>query len=173
VNRIGTRGAIGLVAAVGLAGCLNQLIPKHGASSDTAPGNEVAGLPIYDMAHSYTPDPKNDAGMPVKFADIQAGLDAMGCTTAMCHGGTQVPVLAAKPNAQQMLLNYFDLLSGCANGAPDPSDCIYPTNVAESILLAKTCATSGVMHAGGAAFKDDTDPTYQLWKAWIASGAPY
>jgi len=154
-----------------LAGCLNQLVPSHQPS--LSGGDEVGGLPVFDMGHAYSQDPNTDGGMPVKYANIQAQMDTLGCTTATCHGATQVPVIIAKPTPNQALLNYFDLLSGCANGAPDPSDCIDPQHAATSLLLAKTCATSGVTHAGGSVFKDDTDPTYKLWQAWIAAGAPY
>jgi hypothetical protein len=153
------------------AGCLNQLVPKHQSSDPVS--IEVGGVPVYDMAHSYAQDPVGDGGTPVKYADVQAQMDTYGCTTTMCHGATQVPVIVAKPTANQALLNYFDLLSGCASGAPDPSDCIDPARAETSLLLSKTCASSGVAHMGGSVFKDDTDPTYQLWKGWIAAGAPY
>jgi hypothetical protein len=167
-----------VLATSGLvAGFLIQLIPGHSSSSstDNPSGSEVGGLPIYqyDMGHVYGKDPVSDGGTPVKFADIQAKFDSLGCTTATCHGATVVPVIYPKPTANQALLNYYDLLSGCANGAPDPSDCIDTTNAGNSELLAKTCATSGVMHMGGFPFKDDTDPTYVMWKGWIAAGAPY
>jgi hypothetical protein len=154
-----------------LAGCLNQLVPSHQASASS--GDEVEGLPVVDMGYTYGKDPTTDAGAPVKYATIQAQMDTLGCTTATCHGATQVPVIIAKPTANQALLNYFDLLSGCANGAPDPSDCIDRQHASTSLLLAKTCASSGVTHMGGSVFKDDTDPTYQLWQGWIAAGAPY
>jgi hypothetical protein len=132
-------------------------------------------VPIYDydMGQAYAPDPVGPNGTPVHYSDVQGKFDSLGCTASMCHGGSQVPVLVPTPSANQALLNYFDLLSGCADGAPDPSDCVDPSNPGSSLLLAKVCATSGVSHLGGAAFSDDTDPTYVLWKGWIAAGAPY
>ncbi len=161
-----------VLASAGLvAGCLNQLIPAHEATATSGSGG---GTPIYDMGHSYAPDPVGDGGMPIKYSDIQTQFDSLGCTTSMCHGGTTPPVLVATPTDNSVALsNYYDLLSGCATGMPDPSDCIDPVKVDDSVLLAKTCATSGVPHMGGAPFKDDTDPTYQLWRGWIAAGAPY
>jgi hypothetical protein len=161
-----------VLAATGLgAGCLNQLIPSHAPESASGSGG---GTPIYDMEHSYAPDPVGDGGVPIRFSDIQTQLDTLGCTTSMCHGGTTQPVIVAKPTDNATALsNYYDILSGCADGMPDPADCIDTVAVDDSLLLAKTCATSGVTHMGGDPFKDGTDPTYMLWRAWIAAGAPY
>jgi hypothetical protein len=166
-----------LLAALGLgAGCLDVVIPLHAASSTTeGSGSEVGGVPIYsyDLGYVYGHDPVTDGGTPLRYAQIQATLDGLGCTTSMCHGGTQVPVLVPTPSSNVALLNYYDLVSGCANGTPDPSNCFDAKNPDTSILLTKTCATSNVTHMGGKPFKDTNDPTYQLWRGWIAADAPY
>ncbi len=162
-----------LVAAFLGAGCLEAM--GAGENPDAGPTpSAVGGVPIYaeDMGHAYAPDPVV-SGAPVHYSDIQAQLDSLGCTSSSCHGGTQVPVLVAMPSASAALLNYYDILSGCADGAPDPSDCIDTIGVVDSLLLAKTCATSAATHAGGKPFAGTDDPTYVLWKAWIAAGAPY
>ncbi|HEY2747547.1 MAG TPA: hypothetical protein VGL86_23150, partial [Polyangia bacterium] len=145
-------------------------IPSHEPAESAGSGG---GTPVYDLGRAWPADPTTDGGTPVSFSDIQTQLDTMGCTTSACHGGTQVPVLMPKPAASLARLNYYDLLSGCANGMPDPSDCVDPIGVDDSLLLAKTCAASGVTHAGGFAFQDANDPMYQLWRGWIAAGAPY
>ncbi len=163
---------VALAAAALAAGCLDTVIPLHAASS-TPTGSEVAGLPVYDMAHTYAADPTTDGGAPVRFKDLQAQFDKMGCTASTCHGGTQVPVLMGKPASNQALLNYYDLLSGCANGSPDPSDCVSPGSPAASLILLKNLATSGLTHTGGKPFASENDPTYALWLAWIAAGCPY
>ncbi len=163
--------SLGLAAALLVAGCLNQIIPTHAPPPSEASGG---GTPIYDMGHAWAADPVGDGGAPIQFKDIQAQMDTLGCTTSACHGGTTPPVLVAKPTDNAVALsNYYDLLSGCGTGAPDPSDCIDPVGVDDSLLLAKTCAASGVAHMGGYAFKDSSDPTYKLWRGWIAAGAPY
>ena len=163
--------AVVLASTALVAGCLNQIIPSHEATATAGSGG---GTPVYDLGHAWAADPVGDGGMPIHYSDIQAQLDTLGCTTSSCHGGTTPPVLVPKPTDNSVALsNYYDLLSGCANGMPDPSDCIDPVKPDGSQLLLKTCATSGVTHAGGDPFKDDTDPTYQLWRAWIAAGAPF
>jgi hypothetical protein len=165
-----------LTAALTLgAGCLSQLIPLQ-ATSTAAPGaGEVGGVPIYsyDLGYAYGKDPVVDGGAPLHFAQIQGMLDGMGCTNSMCHGSTQVPVMVPKPTANQLLLNYYDLVSGCADGTPDPSNCFDPKNPDTSLLLMKPLATSNLTHTGPKPFKDTNDPTYQLWRAWIAADAPY
>jgi hypothetical protein len=166
------RVAIVLAAVLG-AGCLNDMVAGNTANAGPTPST-VGGAPIYaeDMAHAYAADPIVD-GAPLKYSDIQAQLDSLGCTSSSCHGGTQVPVLVAMPSASAALLNYYDILSGCADGVPDPSDCIDTIGVVDSLLLTKTCATSAATHAGGKAFAGVDDPTYVSWKGWIAAGAPY
>jgi hypothetical protein len=171
-----TFGKLSLLATISLAaGCLNMIIPQidNGGASDMA-ANTAVGTPLQDLAYTYAPDPTTDGGVALHYADIQKQFDSLGCTTTACHGVTQVPVLSANPTTDAALkVNYFDLLSGCGDGVPDPSDCIVPHAPAMSLLLAKTCATSGVDHAGGKPFADDTAPMYQLWQAWIAADAPY
>jgi hypothetical protein len=164
-----------LATATLMAGCLNQIIPQidNGNGGDMAV-KTAAGTPLQDLAFVYSPDPTTDGGVAVHFAQIQAQFDSLGCTTSMCHGGTQQPVLTATPTADTVLrANYFNLIDGCATGTPDPADCVDTHNAASSLLLAKTCATSGVDHAGGKPFPDDSAPMYQLWQAWIAADAPY
>jgi hypothetical protein len=162
--------AVALASLALVAGCLDQIIPSHDPIDTAGSGG---GTPVYDMGHNWPTDPNNDGGTPMHFSDVQTQLDNLGCTASTCHGATQVPVLTAKPSASGALLNYYDLLSGCADGTPDPSDCIDPIGVDDSLILGKTCAASGMAHAGGFAFKDATDPMYQLWRGWIAAGAPY
>jgi hypothetical protein len=166
-----TRTCILLAVFLG-AGCLPAMVADQADAGPTP--DTVGGAPIYaeDMAHAYAPDPVVN-GVPVKYSDIQAQFDMLGCTTSSCHGGTQVPVLVAMPTASEALLNYYDILSGCADGRPDPSDCIDTVAAADSLLLAKTCATSSATHAGGKPFPGTDDPTYVLWQGWIAAGAPY
>ena len=160
-----------LLSSVLVAGCLNQIIPSHEATQTTGSGG---GTPSYDLGRDWPTDPVGDGGMPIHYSDIQAQFDKMGCTTSQCHGGTTQPVLVPNPTDNSVALsNYYDLLSGCANGAPDPSDCLDPVKVDDSLLLTKTCMASGVAHMGGYVFQDATDPTYQLWRAWIAANAPY
>ena len=157
------------------AGCLNQIIPQvdNGSKGDMAV-NTVAGTPLQDFGFAYAPDPTTDGGVAVHFAQIQAQFDSLGCTTSQCHGGTIQPVLSSSPTAETVLrANYFNLIDGCADGTPDPADCVDTQAAAKSLLLAKTCATSGVDHAGGKPFVDDSAPMYQLWQAWIAANAPY
>ena len=155
------------------AGCLNQIIPRYDNAGDMSAKTAV-GTPPQDLAYTYAPDPTTDGGVAVHYALIQAQLDSLGCTTSACHGVTQVPVISAHATTDAALkANYFDLLSGCADGSPDPSDCIVPRKPSMSLLLVKTCATSGVDHAGGKPFADDTASIYQEWEAWIAADAPY
>ena len=157
------------------AGCLNQIIPQidNGNKGDLGV-KTYGGTPVMDLAFAYAADPTTDGGVAVHFQQIQEQFDSLGCTTSQCHGGTQQPVLTASPTAETVLrANYFNLIDGCATGTPDPADCVDTHNAAQSLLLAKTCATSTVDHAGGKPFADDTAPTYQLWQAWIAAGAPY
>lgn len=163
--------SLGLASAALVAGCLNQIIPTHDATTTQGSGG---GTPIYDMGHQWAADPVGDGGTPIEFKDIQVQMDKLGCTTTMCHGGTTPPVIVASPTDNAVMLNnYYDLLSGCGTGAPDPSDCVDPIGVDDSVFLTKTCQASGVAHMGGYVFQDSTDPMYQLWRGWIAAGAPY
>jgi hypothetical protein len=162
-----------LVTAFSASGCLNQIIPQYDNAGDMAVKTAV-GTPLQDLGQVYAADPTTDGGMAVNFALIQSQFDSLGCTTTACHGVTQQPVLVATPaTAAIAKSNYYDLIDGCGTGTPDPADCLDTKKAANSLLLAKTCATSGVDHAGGKPFADDTAPLYQLWQGWIAAGAPY
>jgi hypothetical protein len=171
------RWQVALVSiVVGNAGCnlLGAVIPRYVTPTDAGPST-AEQIPFQDLATTYARVPLGDGGVPIGFAHIQAQLDGLGCTTANCHGGTQVPVLSAKPTMNaKLLLNYYDLISGCANGTPDPSDCLTLQVPAQSILLTKTCVTdSTVMHAGGKPFANEQAPVYREWLGWIAAGAPF
>jgi hypothetical protein len=173
MSRATTTLAILVVATGFAAGCLDLVVPAHQAPPQTMP-DPPGGTPNYDMGHSYAQDPTTDGGVPLSYNDIQVQFDSLGCTTSNCHGGTQVPVLLPKPADKSVALsNYFDLISGCGNGTPDPSDCFDVDQPDNSLLLLKTCAASGTTHMGGSVFQDNTDPTYKLWRGWIAAGAPF
>lgn len=162
-----------LATAFLASGCLDQIITQFDNAGDMAAKTAV-GTPFQDLGYAYAADPVTDGGVAVNYALIQAQFDNLGCTTSACHGGTQQPVLLPKPMTEAVAKsNYFDLIDGCATGTPDPANCLDTHKAAGSLLLAKTCATSGTDHAGGKPFADDTDPTYKLWEGWIAANAPY
>jgi hypothetical protein len=168
-----SRRALVLTLAIGLStGCLNKVLPN--APDAGSVEQPVATGAVPDLGQTFAADPLGDGGQPVGFKDIQASLDSLGCTTAACHGGTQSPVVTAKPpNLAVAMTNFNDFTTGCNEGAPDPSDCIDLTQPENSLELSKPLATSSVTHMGGKPFKDANDPVYQQWRAWIAAGAPY
>jgi hypothetical protein len=91
---------------------------------------------------------------------IQADVDSLGCSAASCHGGTQVPVLKRLPITQADIdANYAAFKAEAMNGA-------------QSNILVKNLAGSGVSHTGGSSFTNTQDAVYQRWLAWINGGTP-
>jgi len=98
--------------------------------------------------------------------DIQADLDALGCTASGCHGANTSPLITAIPSsAAEWMSNYTNIHSDCTT-----LDCL--GGGASSLLLTKPLAGS-VSHGGTKPFASTADPTYQRWLAWVAAGAPY
>lgn len=164
---------VSLLAGASLAsGCLAWVVPEYpppapgvdgGSPSDLAPAAVTS-----DLAGP------GDGGVggavaPLGFADVQAGLDAKGCTGGACHGGLQTPVLKAAPATDgDRMANFMAFKSGCAQGK-----CVDMTTPEASLMLKKPLAESGLTHVGGKLFADFNDPVYLKWLAWIKAGASY
>jgi hypothetical protein len=102
---------------------------------------------------------------PRFFPDIQADLDAKGCTITACHGtsGTGA-VMVVKANATMQTdidANYASVMAE-----------VNATTPSQSPLLTKPLAGSAVTHSGTKPFASTSDPTYVRWLSWIQSGAP-
>jgi hypothetical protein len=149
-----------------LSGCVGDLVeltpgPLTGSTSDmaqastggtggTTGGGTTAGGGSADLA----------VAAPHFNPTIQADIDALGCSAASCHGGAQTPVLKRMPiAAADITTNYDDFKAEAMNGA-------------QSNILVKNLAGSGVTHTGGSSFASTSDPIYQRWLAWINAGTP-
>jgi thioredoxin reductase/NAD-dependent dihydropyrimidine dehydrogenase PreA subunit len=151
--------AAGVVLALALAasGCLGDLVPYSPPSGPAAPAPQSAS--------SADAGPSSDGGAPVDGAgtaafqpDIMADLTRLGCPS--CHnGGPPMKLIPAPASATDWMANYAAVEARAMNAA-------------QSLLLTKTLAGSGVTHAGGSPFASTSDPTYARWLAWIDAGAP-
>src|SRR5258705_310157 len=76
-------GLLFLGICLGTSGCVGDLI-------EITPGatRNDGGAAGPDLSYNT---------MPKFFPDIQADIDVLGCTSAACHGGTQVPNLKQMP----------------------------------------------------------------------------
>lgn len=104
----------------------------------------------------------SDGSSSAKFIpEIQADIDAKGCTNTACHGGgTNPPTLKAMPTLQADIdVNYMGFTANCNTTSPDQS------NVLKTML-------PGGGHAGGQQFASTSDPIYQRWLHWIQAGEP-
>jgi len=148
-----------------MSGCVGDLVElTPGARTDLA---QAQGMP------DLTPPPTGgDGGMnespdlttvtpAVPFnPQIQADIDALGCSAASCHGGTQVPVLKRMPAlAADITANYEAFKAASVGGENAPN-------------LIRNLAGSGVTHTGGASFASKQDVIYQRWLAWGNGGTP-
>ena len=137
--------ALLLAIALGGSGCLGDLVPY---SAPPAPVlTDDAGAP-------------DDAGGPVVFQpDIMSDATRLGCPS--CHNGTTAPMklIPAPQSGTDWSANYAEFSMRASSGA-------------QSLVLTKNLAGSGVSHGGGAPFSSTTDPTYVRWLAWIAAGSP-
>jgi hypothetical protein len=134
-----------------MAGCTGDLVELNSAKQDLSFGN-------VDLAQSGGGEmgPSNLKFYP----DIQMDIDnVLGCSTAGCHGGTQIPVLKNGATAANDQGNYAAFLNDVNTAAPD-----------QSLVLTKNLP--GASHGGGAKFTGTNDPTYKRWLGWIQAGAP-
>jgi hypothetical protein len=121
-----------------LAGCVGDLV-------DLTPGPLTATSP--DLAEASTGETTGGGGggdlavaAPHFIPTIQADVDALGCSAASCHGGSQKPILKRMPiAAADITANYNALKAEALNGA-------------QSNILVKNLAGSGVTHSGGSSF---------------------
>ena len=141
-----------------MAGCTGDLVELNASKQDMSVGAAV------DMAQGTTGEmgPTSAA----KFSpDIQADLDAKGCTITACHGAQGTGAnLYVKPMATAQAdidMNYMNVMADINTTGPD-----------QSPLLTKPLTGSGVTHSGTKPFASTSDPTYQKWLAWIQAGAP-
>jgi hypothetical protein len=144
---------LGALAACGLSaiGCLPSF-DNGGAAPDMA---APAAADLAGAAPAVYFDP-----------DVQADLDALGCTASACHGATASPVIAAMPSVvADWTTNYSDIRADCTT-----LDCI--GGGASSLLLTKPLQGS-IAHSGTKPFASTSDPVYRRWLAWIDAGAPF
>ena len=149
-----------------LTGCVGDLVElTPGSKGDMA----QAPQPQPDLAEPpASPDGGGggdvDLAQPVQTLHfdptIQADIDNLGCSASSCHGGTQVPVLKRLPATDaDKTANYNAFKAEAMNGA-------------NSNVLVKNLAGSGVTHTGGSSFASTQDPIYQRWLTWINEGNP-
>ncbi|HUS66929.1 MAG TPA: hypothetical protein VMZ28_20465 [Kofleriaceae bacterium] len=97
-------------------------------------------------------------GTPRFIPGIQNDLDAKGCSSSGCHGGTQVPVVRPMPTGAVQQANYDQVLPRANTGA-------------SSLLLTK--GLPGQPHLGGVYFPAGVDDAmYKKWLSWITAGSP-
>ena len=149
-----------LLGVLLLSGCVGDIVElTPGARTDMAQGqpdltppsgNQDMGGGAIDQAQAA----------PNFNPTIQADIDSLGCSAASCHGGTQVPVLKRMPAlAADITANYTAFKAEAGQGA-------------QSLILTKNLAGSGVTHTGGSSFANKQDAVYQRWLAWINGGTP-
>ena len=141
-----------------MAGCTGDLVELNASKQDMSVGAAV------DMAQGTTGEMGPMSG--AKFSpDIQADLDAKGCTITACHGadgnGSVMYVKAMATAQADIDANYMHVMAEINTTAPDQSQ-----------LLRNPLAGSGSGHAGTTPFANTQDPTYQKWLGWIQAGAP-
>jgi len=145
-DRIATAAALLLFAvAFGASGCLGDLVP-YNAPPAAALTDDGGAAP--------------DASGPVVFQpDIMADATRLGCPS--CHNGTTAPMKLnpAPQSGTDWAANYAEFSMRAMSGA-------------QSLVLTKNLAGSGVSHGGGAPFTSTSDPTYVRWLAWITAGSP-
>src|SRR6185436_10810829 len=143
-----------------LSGCVGDLVElTPGTRTDMA---QASTSPDLTMGGTTGGGGNADLAEPPPHFNptLQADIDALGCSAASCHGGTQVPVLKRLPVAQPDIdANYAAFKAEAQNGAT-------------SNILTKNLAGSGVSHTGGTSFAATSDPVYQRWLAWINGGTP-
>ncbi|MCS6912226.1 MAG: hypothetical protein RMK29_06840 [Myxococcales bacterium] len=128
---------------------------------------DPAGMLDFAPPPDLMPPPDNE----VSFLQVNGDMDqpALGCTSPVraCHG-TDMPVgvLKLAPNGTRdmsvLMANYEEAKKQVNLAQP-----------AESKLLTKPLATrADVPHMGGKSyFRNEMDPIYQRWLAWIRCGA--
>jgi hypothetical protein len=141
-----------------LAGCTGDLVELTPGSPDMSVGA------VADLAQAGGGEMGPSVG--AKFSpDIQADLDAKGCTSVACHGTSgNNSVMYVKPMATAQAdidTNYMNVMNE-----------VNKTSPAQSPLLVQP-GTTGSGHVGGIVFTmGANDPTYMKWLAWIQAGAP-
>ena len=139
-----------LLALAGCVGDLTDLAPDR-SLSDAAP--PPAPAPV---------EPTADGGSPTVHFNptIQADIDAEGCSIVGCHGGGAPMRLVAHPSsAADWMQNWQEFSAHASSGAQSP-------------VLLKNLAGSGLSHGGGPHFTSTNDPVYVRWLAWITAGGP-
>ncbi len=145
-QRIATVAAAALlfIISFGAAGCLGDLVPYSAPSSSLT--DDGGASP--------------DASGPVVFQPvIMADATRLGCPA--CHNGTTAPMklIPAPQSGTDWMANYTEFSMRAMSGA-------------QSLVLTKNLAGSGVSHGGGTPFSSTSDPTYVRWLAWITAGSP-
>jgi hypothetical protein len=149
-----------------MSGCVGDLVElTPGSRSDLAQAPAMPDL---------TPPPSTggDGGMggapdlttvtpAVPFnPQIQTDIDALGCSAASCHGGTQIPILKRMPALPaDITANWEQFKTASTQGENSPN-------------LVRNLAGSGVTHTGGAVFASKQDEIYVRWLNWINGGMP-
>ena len=88
---------------------------------------------------------------------IQQDLDAAGCTSASCHGGTIAPMpLVASPDDEDDWLGNYNQVKARAG------------TTSSSLLIDKATGAGAHVAALTAA-----DPMMDRWLEWVATGSPY
>lgn len=147
-DRIATFAAAALLFAValGAGGCLGDLVPYSAPPPAPLATDDGGASP--------------DAGGPIVFQpDIMADATRLGCPA--CHNGTTAPMklIPAPQSGTDWAANYGEFSMRAMSGA-------------DSLVLTKNLAGSGVSHGGGAPFTSTSDPTYVRWLGWIDAGSP-
>jgi hypothetical protein len=147
-----------------MSGCVGDLVElTPGSRTDLSQIQAIADLtpPVggEDMGGTNVQPDLTTPAVPFN-PQIQADIDALGCSAASCHGGTQIPVLKRMPAlAADITANYEAFKSASTMGESSPN-------------LVRNLAGSGVTHTGGASFASKQDVIYQRWLSWITGGMP-
>jgi hypothetical protein len=142
----------------------NGLTPASMALTKVVTGPLFISLRAENMeSHVHAVSAESSATL---FApDVQADLDARGCTIAACHGasgtGAVMVVKASATTQTDIDANYASVMAE-----------VNATTPTQSPLLTKPLTGSGVTHSGTKPFASTSDPTYVRWLNWIQAGAP-
>ena len=160
LNETRMRTFLPVFAIVLATGCTGDLVEltNNGGGSDMAVAIDMAG-----QAQGGEMGPSSAKFSP----DIQADLDAKGCTLGACHGtmgnGSVMYVKAMATAQADIDANYMSVSNEINLTMPAMSPLV--------VQPSGPVATTG--HAGGQVFPTGTnDPTYMKWLAWIQAGAP-
>ncbi len=127
-----------LVMTLALGGCIGDLTPM-----DAPPGTslDAAGPPA--------------SGGPVFRPTIEADLEAKGCTSAACHGGSAPMRVKAQPTTDDAWrMNWMEVKARAGTSSA-------------SVLLQQAAGAGG--HP---ALVPGSDPVAARWRAWVEAGAP-